>query len=118
MLEEGKYPVPVDEGGVSGSDSAAEVIAVGSGVAKFSVGDHVAVASDLLRFTIDDREMEQIAIGGEGTGTLQEYVIFEEKVLVKLPMHLSWEEVCESTALLTSVVADMTTRHRLFQAAV
>jgi len=96
MLEEGKYPVPVDEEGISGSDSAAEVVAIGPSVTKFTVGDHVAVAGDLLRLSIDDREMETIAIGGEGTGTLQEYAVFEEKVLVKLPMHLSWEEVRES----------------------
>jgi hypothetical protein len=54
MLEEGKYPVPVDEGGVSGFDSAAEVLAVGSGGTKFIIRDHVAVAGDLLRLTTDE----------------------------------------------------------------
>ncbi|KAH7384115.1 hypothetical protein DE146DRAFT_667892 [Phaeosphaeria sp. MPI-PUGE-AT-0046c] len=92
MLEEGKYPLPVEDGGVSSSDCAAEVIAVGSEVKKFSLGDHVAPTSDLWSITGDERIMDDFVLGGLGPGTLREYAIFEEEVLVKLPGYLSWEE--------------------------
>ena len=99
MLEEGKYPVPVEDEGVSASDCAAEVVAVGFEVTKFTIGDHVTVTIDLLRLTGDDREMEQVALGGDGPGTLREFAIFEEKVLVRLPSHLSWVEVWDPSSL-------------------
>ncbi|KAH8698234.1 hypothetical protein GQ44DRAFT_764765 [Phaeosphaeriaceae sp. PMI808] len=92
MLRENAYPAPVDEGGVSGSDCAAKVIAVGPEVVKFALGDHVAPTVDLLNLTGDERIDEDIALGGNGPGTLREYAVFEEKFLVKLPKHLSWEE--------------------------
>ncbi|KAF1847015.1 NAD(P)-binding protein [Cucurbitaria berberidis CBS 394.84] len=92
MLRENGYPVPVEAGGISASDCAAEVVAIGSAVRGFVIGDHVAPTVDLLNLTGDERTMEQIALGGDGPGTLREYAVFEEKVLVKLPKHLSWEE--------------------------
>jgi NADPH:quinone reductase-like Zn-dependent oxidoreductase len=93
MLREGGYPVDVEDGGVSGSDCAAEVVATGSDVTKFGLGDRVAPTIDLLSLTGEEREMNEIALGGNGPGTMREYAIFEEKTLVKLPKHLSWEEV-------------------------
>jgi NADPH:quinone reductase-like Zn-dependent oxidoreductase len=95
MLEEGKYPVPVEDEGISASDCAAEVVAVGDNVTKFKVGDCVAPTIDLLSLTGDERELEDKALGGIGPGTLREYAVFEEKYLVKLPAHLSWVEVCD-----------------------
>ena len=97
MLQENKYPVPVEIGGVSASDCAAEVVAIGSSVSSFALGDHVAPTVDLMSLTGDERTMDQVALGGNGPGTLREYAIFEEKVLVRLPTHLSWEEVCKTT---------------------
>lgn len=98
MLQEGKYPVPVQDGGVSASDCAAEVVAIGNEVKKFSLGDHVAPTVDLWSITGDERKMDDFALGGIGPGTLREYAIFEEEVLVKLPGHLSWEEVSHDPA--------------------
>ncbi|KAF2825929.1 NAD(P)-binding protein [Ophiobolus disseminans] len=97
MLEEGKYPVPVEHGGISASDCAAEVVDVGPGVTKFAAGEHVTVTVDLLSLTLDDREMSQVALGGNGPGTLREFAVFEDKVLVKLPSHLSWVEASTLT---------------------
>jgi NADPH:quinone reductase-like Zn-dependent oxidoreductase len=94
MLQEGGYPAPVEDGGITGSDCAAEVIAVGDEVTKFVVGDHVAPTINLLSLSGDEREMDEVALGGNGPGTLRQYAIFEEEVLVKLPPHLTWEEVC------------------------
>jgi NADPH:quinone reductase-like Zn-dependent oxidoreductase len=94
MLQEGAYPVPVEDGGVTGSDSAAEVIAIGDQVTKFVIGDHVAATNNLLSLTGDEREMDELALGGNGPGTLRQYAVFKEELLVRLPAHLSWEEVC------------------------
>jgi NADPH:quinone reductase-like Zn-dependent oxidoreductase len=101
MLQEGGYPIPVEVGGVSGSDCAAEVVAIGDSATKFSIGDRVAPTVDLLCLTGDEREMDFLALGGNGPGTLQEYAIFDEHVLVKLPSHLSWEEVSVLSILYT-----------------
>jgi NADPH:quinone reductase-like Zn-dependent oxidoreductase len=94
MLQEHKYPVPVEVGGVSASDCAAEVIAIGDSVRKFTPGDRVAPTTDLMYLNGDERETKDIVLGGNGPGTLREYAVFDENVLVKLPSHLSWEEVC------------------------
>jgi NADPH:quinone reductase-like Zn-dependent oxidoreductase len=114
MLQENKYPVPVEDGGVSASDCAAEVIAIGSNVTKFTIGDRVAPTVDLMNLTGDERVMDSIALGGNGPGTLREYAIFEEKVLARLPSYLSWEEVSHSRDLLIMQVVD-SFRHRVFR---
>lgn len=93
MLREGGYPAGVEAGGIPGSDCAAEVMAVGSDVKDVEPGDRVAPTFDLLHLTGDEREMKMLALGGDGPGVLREYAIFEENVLVKLPEHLSFEEV-------------------------
>jgi len=41
----GRYPIPVDDGAISASDCAAEVIAVGSDVKAFAIGDHVSTST-------------------------------------------------------------------------
>jgi NADPH:quinone reductase-like Zn-dependent oxidoreductase len=96
MLQEGAYPVPVEDGGVTGNDCAAEVIAIGDQVTKFVIGDHVAATNNLLSLTGDERSMDELALGGNSPGTLRQYAIFKEEVLVRLPAHLSWEEVCRT----------------------
>jgi NADPH:quinone reductase-like Zn-dependent oxidoreductase len=62
-------------------------------VSKFSLGDHVAPTIDLSALTGEERELQGVALGDLGPSTLCEYAIFEEQVLVKLPAHLSWEEL-------------------------
>jgi NADPH:quinone reductase-like Zn-dependent oxidoreductase len=74
MLQEGKYPVPVEDGGVSASDCAAEVVAVGSDVSKFAIGDRVAPTVDLMNLTGDERTMDSIALGGNGPGFRRECI--------------------------------------------
>ncbi|KEY67760.1 hypothetical protein S7711_04080 [Stachybotrys chartarum IBT 7711] len=88
----GRYPVRVQERGIPCSDAAAEVVAIGSEVGDFSIGDHVSVVFDLSNLTGHDDE-PPCALGGDVDGTLREYAIYESKCLVKLPKHLSWEEV-------------------------
>jgi NADPH:quinone reductase-like Zn-dependent oxidoreductase len=100
MLREGGYPLEVEKGGVSGSDCAAEVVAIGRDVTIFAMGDRVAPTIDLLGLTGEEREMEEISLGGNGPGTMREYAVFDEKTLVKLPEHLSWEEVYSAIYLI------------------
>jgi NADPH:quinone reductase-like Zn-dependent oxidoreductase len=94
MLKEGGYPLTVEDGGITGTDCAAEVIAIGNEVTKFVIGDHVAPTSDLLSLSGKEREMDEFSLGSNRPGTLRQFAIFEEEVLVKLPAHLTWEEVC------------------------
>ncbi|KAF2026900.1 NAD(P)-binding protein [Setomelanomma holmii] len=103
ILQEGGYPIPVEVGGVSGSDCAAEVVAIGSSVTKFAIGNHVAPTVDLLSLTGNERDENYVALGGNGPGTLREYAVFEEKVLVKLPTYLSWEEASTLPGVGTTV---------------
>ena len=88
-----RYPVPVMERGIEGSCCAAEVVAVGDAVKIFAVGDHVTPTTNLNLLTGDERDAGFRALGGDVPGVLREYAVFEEKHLVLLPSHLSWEEV-------------------------
>jgi NADPH:quinone reductase-like Zn-dependent oxidoreductase len=93
MLQEGKYPAPVDDGGISASDCAAEVVAIGRSVERFALSDHVAPTIGLEILTGEERDVGDVILGSTGPGTLREYAVFHEKLLVKLPQHLTWEEV-------------------------
>lgn len=84
----------MEEEGIEGTCCAAEVVAVGDGVTKFGVGDRVTVTVNLNMLTDEDRDKSACALGGNTPGVFREYAVFEEKYLVKLPGHLSWEEVC------------------------
>lgn len=95
----GRYPVDVIERGIPCSDAAAEVAAVGGAVSDFAVGDHVSVIFDLNNLTGRDDEPSR-ALGGDVDGVLREYAVFEDKHLVHLPKHLSWEEVSRQRLLL------------------
>ncbi|KAK3377646.1 alcohol dehydrogenase [Podospora didyma] len=89
----GRYPMPVASRGVPTSDCAAEVIAVGSAVTKFQVGDRVSPVIGLKYLTGEEEGsiFEQL-LGGDIDGVLREYAVFEDRVLVRLPGHLSYEE--------------------------
>ncbi|KAM5354585.1 hypothetical protein ACJ41O_001232 [Fusarium nematophilum] len=80
----------MDEG-VPSSDAAAEVVAIGSDVKDFKIGDHVSPSFFTNRFTEEDRNPPQ-GLGGNVPGVLRQYAVFEERTLVHLPRHLSWEE--------------------------
>ncbi|KAJ4314809.1 hypothetical protein N0V84_008695 [Fusarium piperis] len=87
----GRYPLEVEQEGIPCSDCAAEVIAVGSAVQDFTVGDRVAPIFDVSNITGHEDEPSS-ALGGDTAGVLREYAVFQEKLLVHLPKHLTWEE--------------------------
>jgi NADPH:quinone reductase-like Zn-dependent oxidoreductase len=93
----GTYPVEIEDRGIPCSDAAAEIVATGSAVSRFAVGDRVCPIT-----SIGELPGEKIADGmnvGVGTnspGVLREYAVFDEQHLVRMPEHLSWEEVKSS----------------------
>ncbi|KAF2016914.1 GroES-like protein [Aaosphaeria arxii CBS 175.79] len=87
----GTYPVEIEDRGVPCSDAAAEVVATGSAVSRFAVGDRVCPITGIGKLEPFDDGMSQ-AIGSNCPGVLREYAVFDQKHLVAIPAHLSWEE--------------------------
>lgn len=88
----GTYPMQIESRGVPCSDAAAEVVAIGSAVSRFTVGDRVTPITSIGDFEPDDDGLA-VGLGTNAPGVLREYAVFQEKHLVPLPAHLSWEEV-------------------------
>ena len=81
------------ENAVPLSDGAGEVVAVGTGVTRLHVGDHVAAT--FFQGWVSGRPGANVtatALGGDLDGMLSQYVTLSEQGLVKLPAHLSFEE--------------------------
>lgn len=93
LMLHGMYPGGVRERGIAASDCSAEVVAVGEGVTQFSVGDKVAPAYDLGNLTGEIEATGHLGLGGDEEGVLREYAVYEERFLVRLPGHLSREEM-------------------------
>lgn len=93
LMLRGTYPGGVLPGGIAASDCSAEVVAVGGGVTLFKVGDRVTPNFDWGNLDGQVGEAGNLTSGGEVDGVLREFAVFEEKGLLRLPAHLSWEEV-------------------------
>ncbi|GME48504.1 hypothetical protein GTA08_BOTSDO05272 [Neofusicoccum parvum] len=87
----GRYPVEVEKQGIPASDAAAEVVAIGSAVTDFKIGDRAAPIFDLNNLNGDEEDATRI-LGGDVSGVLREYAVFDQNVLVHLPKGMSWEE--------------------------
>ncbi|KAI5195543.1 alcohol dehydrogenase [Aureobasidium subglaciale] len=100
-----RYPAPSTALGIPCSDAGASVIAIGSSVTDFAVGDKV---SPTFRWITHDGVMR--ALGGDLEGVLRDYAIFESDALVKNPDSLSYEEAatipCAGVTAWTSLAQD------------
>src|SRR6202048_1969040 len=89
----GSYRAPVRENLVPLSDGAGEVVEVGPGVTRVKIGDKVD-GCFFPRWAGGDPgpHVHGSALGGSIDGMLAEYVVLEEKGVVKIPGHLSIAE--------------------------
>ncbi len=80
-------------GGIPLSDGAGEVIAIGEGVSRVSVGDRVAgiFFEDWIEGAPTINSLA-VARGGNMGGMLSEVIVTSENSLVVIPSHLSYEE--------------------------
>ncbi len=93
LIKRGNYPMQMKPGVVPLSDGAGEVIAVGSGVTQFAVGDRVA-ATFMQSWTTGPIEPHHgaSALGGAIDGVLAERAAFPETGVVRIPDHLSFAQ--------------------------
>ena len=89
----GTYPADYQDKGIPCSDAAAEVIATGSSVSRFKTGDRVAANCCIGKTYEGGDDGVGDGVGTTAPGVLREYAVFNEEHLVKIPGHLSWEEV-------------------------
>lgn len=93
MILAGHYPGGIPQRVVPVSDGAGEVVAVGEGVSRVKIGDRVSGAfmqSWTAGRMVDSDTMT--ALGGMIDGVLAEYCVFDERGVVQIPEHLSFEE--------------------------
>lgn len=80
----GKYPFPVKDNVVPGSDLSGEVVSIGSHVDDFAKGDKVIASFDLK--TLFGAMPDWLhSLGGCYDGVLREYIALPSSTLVKIP---------------------------------
>ena len=94
LLATGKYLFEADvEHMVPLSDGAGEVVEIGQGASYFKTGDRVAgIFSQSWQGGAQVDDAWKTALGGGIDGVLQEYRVFDQSGLVRLPDTLSFEE--------------------------
>lgn len=93
LVAAGKYSGPLKPAVIPLSDGAGEVVAVGSGVSAFQVGDRVAgTFFQGWEAGAISGEATSRAMGGAVDGMLAQYVVLPEAGVIHTPLHLSAEE--------------------------
>jgi D-arabinose 1-dehydrogenase-like Zn-dependent alcohol dehydrogenase len=104
LISEGTYPFLIKDSVVPASDGAGEVVAVGSHVTRFQLGDKVATLFNQAHIAgAVDEQIITTSLGCAIDGTLRHYGTFNEQGLVHIPKNLSWLEAATlSCAALTA----------------
>jgi len=104
IIPMGKYPFPMKDNTVPGSDGAGTVESVGKRVTRFKPGDKVVTLFNQGHFAGSlDAQSLGTGLGGAIDGTLREYGVFDEAGLVKAPSNLNMLEASTlSCAALTA----------------
>ncbi|KAL8853178.1 MAG: hypothetical protein Q9221_001912 [Calogaya cf. arnoldii] len=87
-ISNGGNPWPVTPHGIIGNDAASEIIAVGDQVRFLKIGDRVAPNTDTENLT--GREPTRSWLAADEDGVLADFLVYDEKVLGKLPTYLDW----------------------------
>ncbi|KAL7335864.1 hypothetical protein PS15p_201280 [Mucor circinelloides] len=92
-IAQGNYPIDIKDNLIPGSDAAAEVIQVGSGVSDLAVGDRVITNFDPENL-YGQQKTHLTAYGAASDGVLSQYKIVPSYAVNKLPKdsHLTDEE--------------------------
>ncbi|KAL8996977.1 MAG: hypothetical protein Q9169_003628 [Polycauliona sp. 2 TL-2023] len=87
-ISNGGNPWPITPHGIISNDAAGEVIAVGDQVKSLKIGDRVAPNTDTENLT--GRESARSWLAADEDGVLADFLVYDEKVLAKLPAYLDW----------------------------
>lgn len=87
-IANGGNPWPITPHGILCNDAAGEIIAIGDKVKAFEIGDRVGPITDTEN--ISGRETKRSWLAADEDGVMADHVIFDERVLCKLPTYLDW----------------------------
>jgi 2-desacetyl-2-hydroxyethyl bacteriochlorophyllide A dehydrogenase len=121
-LEEGGLPIPIELPRIPGSEVAGEIVALGSEVKEWRVGDRVAVQSNLFcgvcEFCVAGDEslcLKGQLLGIQRDGGFAELVAVPARALVALPASVSFESSAALTLAGSTAVHMLTNRTHLQQ---
>jgi NADPH:quinone reductase-like Zn-dependent oxidoreductase len=110
MMVKGGYNPKLKKPLVPFSDGAGEVVEIGEAVTKFKVGDRVTpIFMQGWHDGAIDAAKSKTALGGNLDGCLREFGTFDERGLVCIPEHFSYEEAA------TLPCAAVTAYHALYE---
>jgi NADPH:quinone reductase-like Zn-dependent oxidoreductase len=89
-IANGGNPWPVIPYGIPCNDAAGEIIAKGEQVSPLKIGDRVAPIIDTENLT--GQESTRSWLAADEDGVLADYVIFDQRVVCRLPEYLDWTQ--------------------------
>ncbi|KUJ16691.1 putative zinc-type alcohol dehydrogenase-like protein [Mollisia scopiformis] len=104
VIANGTWPFPAKDNLIPCSDSAGKVVAIGSDVEGFAIGDKVVAAFDVATLYGPLKDWNH-GHGGPIDGVLREYAAFPASVLVKIPSESKLGFPQLSTLVCTGVTA-------------